>query len=146
MFKLLVFDFLNTSKALLVPRMTFASDCNKKSEAKHHYPKEVETSINEQIVTEFAAGYTYLSMAAYFGRTDIALPGCHAFFLKMYQEEQDHAFKLIDYQNMRGGQVHLCSVALQSDDQDWKSVCNAFSMSLKMENNVKEVSMKQLFQ
>lgn len=88
---------------------------------------------------ELAAGYTYLSMAAFFGRTDVALPGCHAFFSKMYLEEQAHALKLIGYQNMRGGHVLLCPIAVSGNDQDWKNACNAFKVSVEMEKAVKEV-------
>lgn len=136
MFKLLVFNYLK------LPLQRSFSSCASQNISKHRYHKDLEKGINEQIVGELNAGYTYLSMAAYFGRTDIALPGCHAFFMKMYEEEQEHAFKLIDYQNMRGGHVELCSVAVQADNQDWKGVCNAFSVSLGLEKSVKEVSTK----
>lgn len=140
MFKLLVFNFLHTPVPKLPFQRTFSSNCDQKSQGKHRYHEDLERVVNEQILGELNAGYTYLSMAAYFGRSDIALPGCHAFFLKMYEEEQEHAFKLIDYQNMRGGRVQLCPVSVEGDDQDWKGVCNALTVSLTMEKSVKEVS------
>lgn len=114
--------------------------CKEDPPGRHGYHEEIERMVNNQIVAEFSAGYTYLSMAAYFGRSDVALPGCHAFFSKMYLEEQEHALKLIEYQNMRGGRVELCPISVFSEDQDWKSICNVFTVSLNMEKTVKEVS------
>lgn len=146
MMKLFVFNFLHS----LTPKLSLQrnlSSCNDQP-GRHGYHEDVERSVNQQIVSELAAGFTYLSMAAYFGRSDNPLPGCHAFFSKMYLEEQDHALKLIDYQNMRGGRVELCPISVSgaSDDQDWKSICNAFTASLKMEKDVKEVSIVKVKQ
>ena len=43
--------------------------------------------------------------SAFFDREDQALPGFSKFFRKASDEEREHAQKLIDYQNMRGGKV-----------------------------------------
>ncbi|XP_019885024.2 ferritin, heavy subunit-like [Camponotus floridanus] len=96
---------------------------NKRSGFDFH--NETEAAINEQINIELKAFYYYLSMAAYFGRVDVALPGCESFFMQMHYEEHKHALKFLDYIKMRGGKVHLCTVS-PPDDQDWKCPLHAF--------------------
>lgn len=66
--------------------------------------------------------------AAYFGRVDVALPGCESFFMQMHHEEHEHALKFLDYIKMRGGKVHLCAIP-PPDDQDWKCPLNAFKVN-----------------
>ncbi|EFN61283.1 Ferritin, lower subunit [Camponotus floridanus] len=70
-------------------------------------------------------------MAAYFGRVDVALPGCESFFMQMHYEEHKHALKFLDYIKMRGGKVHLCTVS-PPDDQDWKCPLHAFKVNLRI--------------
>ncbi|XP_029662051.1 soma ferritin-like [Formica exsecta] len=100
---------------------------------------ETEAAFNEQINVELKAFYSYLSMliiqAAYFGRVDVALPGCESFFMQMHREEHEHALKFLDYVKMRGGKVHLCAVS-PPDDQDWKCPLHAFKMALQLEIQV----------
>lgn len=141
MTKLLRLNLLHRITPKLPVGRHFTLDNNKKSPGRHGYHEDVEQGVNKQIQDELIAGYTYLAISTHFGRADIALPGCHAFFLKMYFEEQEHAFKLIEYQNMRSGRVNLCQISI--DDQNWKSVCDAFNMALQMEQNIKVVSMEQ---
>ena len=43
--------------------------------------------------------------STYFSRHDVALPGFAKLFRKNSDEEREHAFKLVEYQNMRGGTV-----------------------------------------
>lgn len=107
--------------------------------------------LNDQINTELKAFYYYLSMvrfekflhlpcteriflfvndfqqAAYFGRADVALPGCESFFVQMHYEEHEHALKFLNYVKMRGGRVNLCPV-LPPVDQDWKCPLHAFKV------------------
>jgi ferritin heavy chain len=61
----------------------------------------------KQINLELKASHIYLSMASYFARDNVALPGLHQFFKKSSEEEREHAEKLIDYQNKRGGKVAI---------------------------------------
>lgn len=119
-------------------RYTTCSKSNGDNRNKYH--EESEKAVNQQITVEFSAGYTYLSMACFFGRTTVALPGCHGYFYRMYEEELEHALVLINYQNMRGGRVILDAVKVDSDNQDWKNVQNALAKSLELEMFVKEVS------
>ncbi|EFN77369.1 soma ferritin [Harpegnathos saltator] len=91
--------------------------------------------MNDQINVELKAFYYYLSMAAYFGRVDVALPGCESFFMQMHHEEHEHAQRFCNYVKMRGGKVHLCAVS-PPDDQDWKCPLHAFKTALQLEIDV----------
>lgn len=124
----------------------FSTECKEPLKSKessnhgrHNYHQDVECAVNQQILAELNASYAYLSMACYFGRTDVALPGCQGFFLKMHEEEHQHALKLIKYQNMRGGTVKLCPISA-SEVQDWGCILNALEVSLELEKLIKEVS------
>merc|ERR1711863_222135 len=86
---------------------------------------------------ELHASYVYMSMAAYFDRDDIALPGYAKRFQANSEEEREHAMKLINYQNMRGGRVVFQDVAKAKTD-DWISALSAVEASLELEKKVHE--------
>lgn len=67
--------------------------------------------------------------AAYFGRVDVALPGCKSLFTQMYHEEYEHALQFFNYVQMRGGKVHLYTIS-PPNNQDWKCPLNAFKVNL----------------
>merc|ERR1719228_2372878 len=67
--------------------------------------------INKQINMELYASYVYMAMACYFDRDDVALKGFSKRFADGSIEEREHAQKLINYQNMRGGRVVFQDVA-----------------------------------
>ena len=90
--------------------------------------------MNRQINAELQASHAYLSMAAYFSRDNVALPGLHKFFLNSSHEEREHAEKLISYQGTRGGRVHLD--AITAPEMEWKSARNAVETALQMEKAV----------
>ena len=64
---------------------------------------------------ELSASYVYLSLCGHFERDDVALKGFAQFFKKNSDEERDHAQKLINYQNLRGGKVVLGDVKVRFD-------------------------------
>ncbi|XP_053973279.1 soma ferritin-like [Hylaeus volcanicus] len=105
--------------------------------AKFKFHEETEAILNEQINAELKAFYYYLSMAAYFGRVDVALPGCESFFMQMHHEEHEHALRFVNYVKMRGGRVNLSSVQ-HPTDQDWKCPLHAFKTALDLEIEVSE--------
>lgn len=49
-------------------------------------------------------------LAHYFERDDVALPGFQKFFKKASEEEREHAEKLQQFQNKRGGRVVLQNI------------------------------------
>jgi DNA-binding transcriptional MocR family regulator len=54
--------------------------------AKQNYQSVVEDAINTQVNLELQASYTYMSLAAYFSRDNVALPGLAKFFRKASEE------------------------------------------------------------
>ncbi|ORX98470.1 ferritin-like protein [Basidiobolus meristosporus CBS 931.73] len=102
--------------------------------AKQNFATASEEGINNQINMEFTAMYTYTSMAAYFDRDNVALPGLAKFFRDSAEEEREHAQKLIDYQNQRGGRVNLQSIPNPSCE--WQSAQNAVEAALQLEKDV----------
>merc|ERR1719334_1969144 len=75
--------------------------------------------------------------AAYFDRDDVALQGFAKRFRDNSEEEREHAQKLINYQNMRGGRVVFQNVTKPNTD-DWESALSAVEASLELEKNVHE--------
>ncbi|KFK36921.1 hypothetical protein AALP_AA4G190000 [Arabis alpina] len=80
--------------------------------ARHKYSDECESAINEQINVEYNVSYVYHAMYAYFDRDNIALKGLAKFFKESSVEEREHAEKLMEYQNKRGGRVKLQSIVM----------------------------------
>ncbi|XP_012055069.1 PREDICTED: soma ferritin-like [Atta cephalotes] len=109
--------------------------CSSGKRVNFFFHKETEAAMNEQISVELMAFYYYLSMAAYFGRVDIALPGCESFFMQMHHEEHEHALRFFNYIKMRGGKVHLYDIS-PPNDQDWKCPLHAFKTALQLEIEV----------
>jgi len=50
--------------------------------AAKNYHEECEAFVNKQINMELYASYVYMSMAYYFDREDVAMPGFHKYFKK----------------------------------------------------------------
>jgi len=105
---------------------------------KQNYHAECEAGINKQINLELFASYVYQSMAWYFDRDDVALPGFHKFFKKSSEEEREHAEKLMKYQNKRGGRVVLKPVD-KPDADEWGMGVDAMVAALSLEKNVNQV-------
>ena len=107
------------------------------SQPRQNFAAEVEAAINKQINLELYASYCYLSMAYYFDRDDVALPGFHKFFTKQSDEERGHAQKFMKYQNQRGGRIVLQNVNKPSLD-DWGSGIDAMQAALHLEKTVNQ--------
>jgi len=72
----------------------------------------LQNLLNEQVHQELQAFYTYVSLAAYFDRDDIALPGFQKLFIKASQEELQHANQFMAYMNKRGLAVWLWNLTV----------------------------------
>ena len=107
------------------------------SAIRQNYHEESEAAINKQINLELYASYTYQSMAVYFGRDDVALPGFAKFFKHNSDEEREHAEKFMKYQNERGGRVVLRDVAKPARDE-WGTGLEALETALALERNVNQ--------
>lgn len=113
----------------------------KSAECTENLSKVCEGLLNQQILMELEAAFAYFSMACYFGRSEIALPGCQGYFLNMHQEEHEHAMMFTNYVLRRGGTVSLKNIAVPTIT-DWKCIRNALQESLKLEQKVKEVNQR----
>lgn len=72
-----------------------------------HYDNQAEAAINEQINVEYNISYVYHAMSAYFDRDNVSLPGLAKYFYRQSDEERGHAQMFMNFQNTRGGRVHL---------------------------------------
>nr|7DLB_A Chain A, Ferritin [Crassostrea gigas]7DLB_B Chain B, Ferritin [Crassostrea gigas] len=107
------------------------------SQCRQNYHQESEAGINRQINMELYACYTYQSMAYYFDRDDVALPGFSKFFKNSSDEEREHAEKLMKYQNKRGGRVVLQDIK-KPDRDEWGTGLDAMQVALQLEKTVNQ--------
>ncbi|XP_045479324.1 soma ferritin-like isoform X3 [Harmonia axyridis] len=107
------------------------------SQVRQNFHKDCEDAINKQINMEFFASYTYVSLAAYFDRDDVALPGFSKYFKESSKEETDHAWKLIEYMNKRGGHVVFSEISVP-EKQEWGTAQEAMHAALELEKRVNE--------
>lgn len=99
--------------------------------------KKIETALNKQLNNEFYSGYLYLSMTAYFDRTN--LDGFSHWMRLQAQEELMHAMKLYDHILEREGNVQL--TAVKAPVTEWKTPLSAVQEALKAERvNTKQIN------
>jgi len=94
--------------------------------------KAMQDAINEQVRDELYSAYLYLSMAAYFEAT--SLPGFAAWMRAQSQEEVEHAMKLFDFVNERGGRVELH--AIEQPPVEFESPRDVFEATYEHEQKV----------
>ncbi|XP_069381097.1 ferritin, middle subunit isoform X2 [Paralichthys olivaceus] len=106
------------------------------SQVRQNYHRDCEAAVNRMINMELFASYTYTSMAFYFSRDDVALPGFAHFFKENIGEEREHAEKLMSFQNKRGGRIFLQDV--KPDRDEWGSGLEALQCALQLEKSVNQ--------
>jgi len=94
--------------------------------------QSVQNAINEQIKNELYSAYLYLSMSAHFEANN--LPGFAKWMRIQSQEELEHALRLFDHLNERGGRVTLS--AIPQPNSEWKSTLEVFNQVLEHEQHV----------
>ncbi|KAI0236475.1 Soma ferritin, partial [Lamellibrachia satsuma] len=104
---------------------------------RQNYHAECEAGINKQIYLELYASYVYQSMAWYFNRDDVALPGTHTYFKHKSSEEREHAEKFMLYQNTRGGRIVLQTIKKPERDE-WGTALESIQTALELEKNVNQ--------
>ena len=107
------------------------------SQPRQNFHIESEAGINRQINMELYASYCYQSMAYYFDRDDVALPGFCKYFKKSSDEERGHAEKFMKYQNRRGGRIVLQDIK-KPDRDEWGSALDAMQVALSLEKSVNQ--------
>lgn len=70
--------------------------------------KKLQKAMCGQIKHEIYSAYLYLSMSAYCDGK--SLPGCAHWLKTQWQEEIEHALKIMRFVNSRGGQVTLAAI------------------------------------
>lgn len=103
---------------------------------RQNFHEECEEALNKQINLELYASYVYLSMAYYFDRCDVALPGLHKYFKKASDEEREHAMNFLSYMNKRGGTIVFSPI--ENPQNSWTSAKDAMSDALELEKKVNE--------
>ncbi|CAB1430593.1 unnamed protein product [Pleuronectes platessa] len=107
------------------------------SQVRQNYHPECEAAVNKMVNMELFASYTYTSMAFFFSRDDVALPGFAHFFKENISEEREHAEKLMSFQNNRGGRIFLQDVKKPGRDE-WGSGLEAMQAALQLEKSVNQ--------
>jgi len=104
--------------------------------ARKMYASECEAAVNRQINIEYSISYLYHSMYAFFDRDNVGLPGFAEYFKSESEEEREHAEKLIEYQNKRGGKVvlgALMSPITEFDHEKKGEALYAMELALSLE-------------
>jgi len=93
---------------------------------------KVEAALNAQINKEFYSAYLYLSMSAHFEAQN--LPGFAKWTRVQADEEKEHAMRIFDFVNERGGRVAL--EAIDKPPTAWGSPLEVFEAILEHEKKV----------
>jgi ferritin len=94
--------------------------------------KKMQDALIEQINAELYSAYLYLAMAAEFESQN--LKGMAGWMEVQAKEETEHAKKLYDFVNDRGGRVTL--KAIDAPPAEWKSPAAAFQAAYEHEQKV----------
>lgn len=71
--------------------------------------KKMQDALNAQVNAEMWSAYLYLSMSM--DASDKGFPGAAHWFRKQYDEEMEHAFKIVDYLRSQLSRVELKPIA-----------------------------------
>ncbi|XP_034687833.1 ferritin-3, chloroplastic-like isoform X1 [Vitis riparia] len=110
--------------------------CPQDSLSRLKFSSPCETAINEQINVEYNVSYAYHTLYAYFDRDNIALKGLAKFCKESSTEEREHAEKLMEYQNKRGGKVKLRVIVRppsEFDNDEKGDALHAMELALALE-------------
>ena len=92
----------------------------------------IQDALNQQINRELASAYVYLAMSAWADEQN--LNGAASWLRIQWEEELQHATKLVDYIAGRGGRVELTAIA--KPVAKYKHLLNVFKTVLKHEEDV----------
>lgn len=109
--------------------------------ARQNFSDACEQALNDQVNMELYASYMYLAMAHHFGRSDVALKGFHEYFKRQSLEEREHSEKLLDYINLRGGNIVLKDIKAPLKF-NFKTGLEAMKAALQLEKDVNESLLK----
>lgn len=108
---------------------------------RQNFAETPENLLNLQVQMELSASHAYSTMAAYFDRADVALPGFREWAKKQSEEEREHAEKFIEYLNLRGGDYVPMAIA-KPEKTSWSSALEAMEHALTMEMQVNKALLR----
>lgn len=86
--------------------------------------QSMNAKLNEQITAEFSAAHSYLAMACAFDRMGLKVLAKR--FVEQYDEEREHAMKIVKYIQEVGGSVVVESIGKPNGDyKDAKAIIQA---------------------
>jgi ferritin len=94
--------------------------------------KAITDELNRQIKAELDSAYLYLAMSSYCDSMN--LQGASRWLRLQWQEELDHATKLVDYMSERGGGVTLQTI--EQPPAEFGSLLDVFRNVLEHERQV----------
>jgi ferritin len=94
--------------------------------------QKMQDALNAQVNAEAYSANLYLAMSAH--ANSMNLEGFSHWFRRQYQEEADHALKLVDYILARRSKVELRSV--EAPPTEWESALAMFEATMKHEQHV----------
>lgn len=106
---------------------------------RQNWSVECEEQLNSQIISEYEASLAYHCLANYFNRDDIGLKKLVDFYSKASLEEREHADKLMEYQNMRGGVVKLENICVREINLEKPNdIIDSFKIALDLEKSINQ--------
>jgi ferritin heavy chain len=102
--------------------------------ARHKFAAELEAGLVAQVNKEQTASLAYKAISVHFDQDGVALHGFYKFFAEASKEETEHADKIIEYINRRGGKVGIQSVTLPT--LDFSTPVKAFETAIALEKDV----------
>jgi len=104
---------------------------------RQNYHAESEAGLNRLINLNLQASYTFISMAGYYDRDDVALPGVAKCLAKNSRHRRDFGQQLMEYQNIRGGRIVLADIKKPERD-DWGTVLETAHAVAFVEKNINQ--------
>nr|ABG88845.1 ferritin subunit 1 [Haliotis discus discus] len=105
-----------------------------------NFATKVINELNDRLNGSLVASYVYLSMAYWFDRADMALPGFHKYFLAASHKARNEAEAIMKYINRRGGYIRLKN--LKSPITVWRDGLKAMEYALGMEKDLNKNMLK----
>ncbi|XP_037368988.1 ferritin heavy chain-like [Talpa occidentalis] len=104
---------------------------------RQNYQPQCEAAINLHINVELHTSYSFLSMAFYFSRDDVALKHFAQYFRQQAREAKRRAKKLMHLQSLRGARLRFRDIRKPEHD-NWESSLLAFECALRLKKRVNQ--------
>lgn len=99
----------------------------------------LESLLNQQLKYEMIASHFYKMCYAFYSKPQLELTGLKNYFLKAYQEEDEHTRTVIDYINLREGKVIIPSIdspSFKIEEGSYSGAIECFKRVLEIEEGL----------